>query len=160
MKGLEAWCPDLVAVEAEVVHVVVRLVSVIHPMGPHVTHAMEMGSILDGNGGGSDVSDQDALFEDLDPFGSGHGSVDLAAGHQDAGGNDAFDDGELPHDDHTGSVNLTLETSVHSNSAIEVYNSFKLDPSCEKREVVLCRFRGSFSIAEGPHLYCQAFLVV
>jgi hypothetical protein len=64
--------------------------------GAHIAHAMEMCAVFYGNGRSSDISDKDALFENLDSFRGGDGSVNLATGEQRACGNDAFNDGEFP----------------------------------------------------------------
>ena len=108
-------------------------------MGAHIAHAMEMRSVLNGNGRSSDIPDENALFEDLDSFCGSDGPVNLSAGEQCTGGNDSLDHGKLTHDQCARGMYFTFQFSVDADGAIEVHDAFEFNPSPKEREIVIVR---------------------
>jgi hypothetical protein len=128
VKGLEVWCAYFVSVESEVVDVLGSLGMLFDPtMGTHVAHAMKMCSVLNGNGGCSDISYQDALFQDLDSFRGRDGAVDFATGEQCASGNDSLHDSKLADDQCSGRMYLAFELPIYPDGTIEIDDSFELN---------------------------------
>lgn len=124
--------------ESEVVDVLSPLGVLFDPtMGAHIAHAMKMRSVLNGNGGRSDISDQDALFQDLDSFRSRDGPVDFAAREQSACRNDSFHDSKFADDQGSGRMYFTFELSVYTDGTIEIDDSFELNAFPEKGEIVV-----------------------
>lgn len=66
-------------------------------MGAHIAHAMEVSSVFNRNGRGSDVPDENPLLKDLDSLRGRDGPINLSACDQSAGGYDAFDHGVLAY---------------------------------------------------------------
>jgi hypothetical protein len=137
-KGLEVWCAYFISMESEVVDVPGSLGMLFDPtMGAHIAHAMKMRSVLNGNGGGSDISDQDALFQDLDSFRGRDGAVDFAAGEQRASGNDSLHDSKFADDQGSGRMYFAFKLPVYTDGTIEIDDSFELNAFPEKGEIVV-----------------------
>ena len=106
-KGLEVRGPHFISMDGKVVDVFRVLRMVFNPaMGSHVAHAVEMRPVLDCDCGGSNVADEDALFQDLNSFRCGDGAVYFPAGKECARRDDSFYDGMLPYNQGSGRVYL------------------------------------------------------
>jgi len=97
-------------------------------MGSHIAHAVEMCSVLNGDGRSSDISNQHALFQNLDFFRGGNSSVDFSAGQQSSCRNNTFDDRKFPDNQGAGRMNLAFELSVYADGSVEIDDSFEFNP--------------------------------
>lgn len=124
---------------------------------PHIAHAVEMGSVFNGNGRRTNVPDEDAVLEDLYFLCGGNGSVDLSAGHQHSRGDDSFYDGMFSHNQSAGGVNFAFKPSVDPDSPIKVNHSLEVDTFPKEGEIfVVDPFLG-LPLSHRPH-YRHPFL--
>ena len=126
--------------QREVMDILGRLGMLLDPaMGAHIAHSMKMRSVLNGNGRSSDISYENALFEDLDSFCGSDGPVNLSTGEQRARGNDPLDHGKLPHDQCACGMYFTFQFSVDADGAVEIHDAFEFNPFPKKGKIVVVR---------------------
>ena len=105
-------------------------------MGSHVTHAMEVSAVLDRNTRCANIADENAGLKDLNFVGGGDGAVDLSAGHQGAGRQNAFDNRLLSDNEGPGGMNFSFNAPIDADRPIKVENAPEIGSFCKERKII------------------------
>lgn len=122
----------------KIMHVLGCRLAVIDPfMSSHIAHAMEVCAIFDRNARRTDVADEHPRLKDLNFCSSCNCSVDFAAGHEGAGGKNAFDHRLFSNNESPGGVDFAFDTTVDSNGSIKIEDTLEIDSLSEEGEIVV-----------------------
>ena len=103
---------------------------------PHITHAMEVCAIFDRNARCTNVADEHSRLKDLNFCSSCNRSVDFAAGHERAGGKNAFENRLLSDNESPGSVNFPFNAAVDADGLVKVENTLEIDSLPEEGKII------------------------
>ena len=97
---------------------------------------MEVGAIFDRNTRCANIADEHARLKDLNFCRGCDRAVDLAAGHEGAGGKNAFDDRLLSDNQSPGGVDFAFNAAVDADGPIKVENALEIDSFSKEREII------------------------